>query len=250
MSTLSLCMPYYQNPGMLLEQFRVWADYPEDLKPHLEVVLVDDGSPPALAASSVARPCGLPALRLYRVLVDLPWHQHGARNLAAKEATGPWLLLTDMDHVLPADSLRALFQVLASAGARDVCTFHRLDAPHLRPTRNERGELKPHVNSFALRKDHFWALGGYDEDCVGYGTDGYFRNRMKTRSNRRHLGGVPLIRYAREVVPDASGSAPGLGPREFRNAGRRSAETQAALRRKRLTGAGPTVLAFPWERVL
>lgn len=249
MSDLSLCLPFYRNPLMLAEQFRVWSAYPEDLKAQIEIVLVDDGSPePAL---EVPRPDGLPPLRIYRVLKDIPWHQHGARNLAAKEAAGPWLLLTDMDHVVPAESLRDLFTVLACAGRADVFTFFRRDAPHGVPTTDGRGQLKPHVNTFALRKDHFWKVGGYDEDCVGYGTDGYFRARLNAASIRRHLAGIPILRYPREVIPDASGSAPDVDPRAFRNAGRRPVETLRNLARKRARGeCAPKTLAFAWERVL
>lgn len=246
---LSSCIPYYKNPLMLAEQFHVWSSYPDDLKPHIEILLVDDGSPANVAASTVARPDGLPAFRLYRVLVDIPWHQHGARNLAAKEATGDWLLLTDMDHVLPGDSLRDLLAVLPSAGKTDVFTFNRLDAPKLTPTRDQHGALKPHVNTLCMKRDWFWKVGGYDEDCVGYGTDGYFRNRLNPLSNRRHLAGISVIRYPREVIADASCSQPGVDPREFRNRGRRPAETRANLSRK-APGAGPKVLAFPWERVV
>lgn len=251
MKVLSLCLPYYQNPGMLAEQYRVWAGYAEDLKVAIEVVLVDDGSPAALAASTVPRPEGLPPLQLYRVLIDLPWHQHGARNLAAKRAEGSWLLMTDMDHVVPADSLRALLSVLPSAGKADVFTFFRVDAPALTPTRDAHGQIKPHVNTFALRQAHYWRVGGYDEDCVGYGTDGYFRARLNAASTRRHLAGIPIVRYPREVIADASSSAPGVEARAFRNAGRRPAETARRQAAKRARGVTePTVLAFPWERVL
>ncbi len=247
MTQLSLCLPYYKNPGMLAEQYRVWSGYPPELKDQMEVVLVDDGSPAKQAPAIVLRPEGLPALRIYRVLVDLPWHQHGARNLAAREAIGEWLFLTDMDHVLPAESLRRLLALLP-AQEHVFYTFARLDAPDLRPTRNERGELKPHVNTFAITKARFWQIGGYDEDCVGYGTDSYFRQRLKAACPARHLENIPIIRYPREVIADASGSQPGMDPRAFRNAGRRPGETQRNLARK--GHRRPTVLKFPWERVL
>ena len=247
---LSFGIPYYGNPMMLSEQMRVWCGYPEDLKREIEVVLVDDGSPADVAAMTVPRPEGLPPLRIYRVLKDIPWHQHGARNLAAKEAIGEWLFLTDMDHVLPAESLRDLLSVFPSAGPKDAFTFFRVDAPGLKPTVNERGALKPHVNTFALRRDHFWRVGGYDEDCVGYGTDSYFRKRLFAASHLRHLAGIPIIRYPREVIADASSFAPGVDPRELRNKGRRAGETRERLERKQATNKGPRVLDFPWERVL
>lgn len=92
-------------------------------------------------------------------------------------------------------------------------------------------------------------MGGYDEDCVGYGTDSYFRSRLKAKSRFRHLAGIPIVRYAREVIADASTCQAGIDPRELRNRGRRPAETRARLAAKR-PGAGPRVLDFPWERVL
>jgi hypothetical protein len=107
MRRLSIVMPYYMNPGMLAHQYETWAAYPADLKERVDIVIVDDGSPVSPAAD-VPRPEGLPPLGIFRVLEDRPWHQHGARNLGAFVAKGPWLLLTDMDHVLPAESLARL----------------------------------------------------------------------------------------------------------------------------------------------
>jgi len=245
---LAFVLPYYRNPRMLAEQYRVWAAYPADAKAALEVVLVDDGSPEH--ARDVPRPEGLPALRIYRVLQDIPWHQHGARNLGAQEATAPWLLLTDMDHVVPTATLVAVLAKLPAADAQRAYTFGRVDAPHLRPTRDGHGRLKPHVNSFLMPKAWFWRIGGYDEDCVGYGTDSYFRARLKAAGPVEHLAHLPLVRYPREVIPDASSFAPGLDPRAFRNAGRRGNETRRRLARKAKQHLGPTVLAFPWERTV
>lgn len=168
MRALSICIPYYRNPGMLAEQYRVWSGYPDALKSRVEVVLVDDGSPDE-AALDVPRPDGLPDLRIYRVMEDRPWHQHGARNLAADRAGHPWLLLTDMDHVLPAASLAALLDVKEKAA---IYTLARLDAPHMRPMLGKDGRPKPHPNSFAMTRDLYWRIGGYDERLCGvYGTD-------------------------------------------------------------------------------
>jgi hypothetical protein len=248
MSVLTIGIPFYQNHGMLAEQFRIWAGYPEDLKHQIEVVLVDDGSPQP--AADVPRPEGLPTFSLFRVLEDRPWHQHGARNLAAWAARGPWLFLTDMDHVLPAQSLQELLAVIAISSPDAVYTFFRRDAPDLVPTLNVRGELKPHVNTFAMTKETFWRIGGYDEDAVGYGTDSYFRKRLFSGASHRHLSKISIVRYPREVIADANTSQPGMDPRAFRNAGRRTAETRQRMVRKQRKGEKPKVLDFPWERVL
>src|SRR4051812_27854987 len=109
MNRLSFVMPYYDNPVMLAHQYSVWASYPERLKKRIEIVIVDDGSQ-SEPASNVLRIDNLPSLSIYRVLIDKPWNQHGARNLGAKLAEGPWLFLTDMDHVLPSESLEHLLE--------------------------------------------------------------------------------------------------------------------------------------------
>lgn len=247
MRMLSLVLPYYDNPTMLAEQYRAWSAYPARVKAQIAIVLVDDGSPKSPAVD-VPRPADLPTLSIYRVLEDRPWHQHGARNLGAHVAETPWLFLTDMDHVLPGSSARSLLERLD----RDVVyTFHRLDAPTLQPKRNDRGAFHPHVNTFALRRDRFWTVGGYDEDYVGYGTDGYFRRRLYADRPAVHLDDVHVVRYPRDVIADANTQAPvGVSPKAFRDQSRRSSETQRRLAEKARTGAGPTVLDFQWERVL
>lgn len=252
--TLSLCMPFFRNAGMLAEQYRVWAGYSIALKARLEIVLVEDAEQ---SAGDVPRPDGLPRLRILRLLPTEgmripPWRQHPCRNLAAQFAEGEWLLLTDMDHVFPAESLTQLFDRMdASTDPRDVFRFRRFDAPDLKPTRDRNGRPKLHVNTFAIRKAHFWAVGGYDEDCVGYGTDGYFRQRLQQKKPFIDLRDVIVIRYPREVIPDAS-TRPDvpMDPRAFRNKGRRSEETRRIVARKRLAGEGPKVLSYPWELVL
>lgn len=245
---LTIALPYYRNAAMLAAQYAAWGAYPDAIKPAIEIVLVDDGSPePAI---DVPRPDGLPALRLYRVLEDRPWHQHGARNLAAREASGEWMLMTDMDHVLPAGSAAALLDVLEDAG--DLAfTFARVDAPHGRPKLDAYGQPHPHPNTFAVRRETFWRVGGYDEDCVGYGTDGFFRQRLFEAVATTHLEAVPVWRYPREVITDASTQAPsGVDPKVFRDRARRTEQNRRMLSAKAAAGRGPTVLSFPWERVL
>lgn len=200
MRRLSMVFPYYMNPGMLEYQYAIWSEYPEHLKQRIEIVLVDDGSPSP--AVEVERPQGLPPLRIYRALEDQPWHQHAARNLGAYQAVGPWLFLTDMDHVLPAESLEDLLRI---ENKRHAYTFARLDMPDLTPTLGKEGEPKPHPNTFAMTRDLFWQVGGYDEDYCGvYGTDGLFRQRLWAKAQQVHLEGVPIFRFPRTVIPDAS----------------------------------------------
>ena len=246
MPDLTLVAPYYENPGMLAVQLEGWHQWADKRKDRFGVILVDDGSP-HFPAAEVSRPEGLPNLQIYRVLEDRPWHQHAARNLGAHVAPDGWLLLTDMDHVLPESSARAIFKRL-DRGQLDPGTIYMLDrieADTGEPTLNERGARKPDPNSFLLTRELYWRIGGYDEDYCGiYGTDGLFKERAFTIASRGFLP-IPLVRYWRDLIADASTDAP-------RKDGRAPGAKAAVAEAKRARGEEVTVkvLQFPWERVL
>lgn len=246
MVNLTFCLAFYRNQGMLAHQYATWASYPDDLKSRIEVIVIDDGSPePAI---DVPRPSGLPALTIGR-LADVadpftpPWRQDAGRNRAAHEAVSEWLFLSDMDHVLPADSARELLERCAT-GPDVVYTFHRLDAPHLQPKLDKQGRLHPHPNTYAMRKARYWSVGGYDEDNCGiYGTDGPFRSRLVKQSTLIHLADVPIVRFPREVIPDAS-------TRVDRGQYRENPAVQQRMAEKARTAAPPALLVIPWQRQL
>lgn len=261
---LSICMPYFRNPRMLHRHLLVWKnEWPASLKSQVEIVIVDDGSPDETAAEALTAiwngdRAGLPPLSLYRVLINRKWGQHAARNIAGHEAKGRFLLMTDMDHVVPGSTIAEVLRLLPELGKREVLTFGRVDAPttltwkaadwtEFARTRREDGSLKVHVNSFCVSRSHFWALQGYDEDFVGiYGCDNEFRTRLWRRSTERHLHEFPLIRVDRSVIPDAS-------TRDVeRKVPSRNAAKKAALKAKLARGEINTIktLQSPYERVL
>lgn len=262
---LSLVLPFYRNQRMLIRQLLVWRDeWLAELKRDIQIVLVDDGSPDDTAADAMAAMwngdrTGLPPIALYRVTEDRPWHQHGARNLGAHVAAGRWLLMTDVDHIVPASTLSEVLRILPTLARTEVLTFGRVDAPptltwradhwtEFARTRREDGSLKPHVNSFVVHRKRYWQIGGYDEDLCGiYGTDKHFRDRLFGAGTvAHHLEHAPLIRVGREVIADAS-------TRDVeRKAPGRNDLKKAVLAQKAAEGrAGhTTTLNFPWERVL
>lgn len=245
---ITIVLPYYMNQGMLKLQYEGWASWPQELKDQFEIVLVDDCSPNDQRAIDVERPEGLPKLRIYCVKKDIPWHQHGARNLGADQAEGEWLLLTDIDHVLPQKSAERLVKRLQEGALSELAIYipPRVEADTGLPTMKN-GTHKPHPNSFVMTKDLFWKIGGYDEDfCGHYGTDALFKMRAARFANSILLKGCPLVRYWRDIIPDASTTT--LPRKEGREDGFR----KRIMAEKAARGEADVVkvLQFDWERQL
>lgn len=191
---ISLVMAYYENPTMLQFQYAQMRKLPKVIRSRVSMVVVDDCSP-----DNPARPedCGVD-LQIYRIDHKVPWNQDAARNIGAKFANEKWLLLTDMDHVVPPETWLYLIEKELSEDV--VYRFTRRDAPHLTP-------YKRHPNTWYMTNQMYWDIGGYDERFAGlYGTDRDFEQRIA-----RDLAIVELqphvIRYGREVIADASTTA-------------------------------------------
>lgn len=230
---ITLVLPYYENAGMLREQQRVWSSYPDDLKAALHVIVVDDGSPTSPALPVVA-PVGLASFRLYRILVDVRWNWLTCRNLGMAEATTEWVLMTDMDHVLPAETLRTLVQ--SRLNEHTVYRFSRVTAPEMEP-------YKVHPNTWLMTREMFDRVGGYDERFSGYyGSDGEFRGRVERTARRVKVLNDVMIRYPREVIADASTTTYGR-----KEAIDKTERRQIQRERDALLEWTPKRLTFPWE---
>ena len=191
---LTLVFAYYENPQMLELQWREIASYPTEIKSELEVIVVDDGSP-RFPAVDVPRPRGLPGLSIFRVSKDIRWNQDAARNIGAHEARAPWLLVTDVDHAVPASSLVAIL-----GEKRSEHSFYTLG----RIKFYAGGARESHPNSYLMTKKLYWDIGGHDEDFAGvYGKDFLFRKRALRRSSEVHLPDIVLARVGTAAVKDA-----------------------------------------------
>lgn len=242
---LTLVMPFYMNPGQLALQYRNWLSWSGKHRNRLRVIIVDDGSPEGHAAN-VPRPYGLPEVEIYRVLEDKPWHQHGARNLGAHVAPDGWMLLTDMDHVLTPESAAMLFKAMDKGGLDEgtVYMLDRVEADTGLPTLGKDDQPKPHPNSFVMTREMFWRIGGYDERATGiYGTDKLFRERAFAIATRGHLN-IPLTRYWRDLIPDASTTT--LPRKE----GRDPAVKARIMAEIAANPDGRITMSAPYERVL
>ena len=191
---ISLVFAYYENSSMLELQWKEIAKYPASLKREIEVIVVDDCSP-ATPASEVAMPQNLPRHSIFRLDRDVRWNQDAARNIGAHEALSPWLLLTDMDHVVPKETLAQLV-----AMDKDPSVFYTFS--RIKFATGDRRE--PHPNSYFMTKELYWAIGGHDEDFAGiYGKDFLFRKRAHRFTDEVMLHDAPIARVGTTMVSDA-----------------------------------------------
>jgi hypothetical protein len=233
---MTLILPYYENRAMFREQQRIWRGYHGKRKGALHVIVVDDASPTHPAAGHV-EDTGIASFRLFRTGVDVRWNWLFCRNLGVELATTEWVLLTDMDHVLPEATLRRLIR--GRLDPLKVYRLSRVDAPHLTP-------YKPHPNTWVMTRHMFLhRIGGYDERFSGYyGTDGEFRDRVQAWAQDVVMLPDPMIRYPREVIADASTTTYGRKEPVDRESVKR-----IRIEREREIGWVPRRLTFPWTQV-
>jgi hypothetical protein len=236
MRDITLILPYYLNAGMLREQQDIWRAYPDDLKAHLHVVVVDDGSPSGHAVDAV-EPTGIASFRLYRTDVDIRWNWLFCRNLGVFVSTTDWVFLTDIDHSLPEPTLRTVLIKDLDPGI--VYRFSRVNA--------RRGEpYKPHPNTWMMTRVMFDAIGGYDERFSGYyGTDGEFRDRVQATADALVMLPQPVMRWPREVIPDASTTT--YGRKEIQD---REGVTRIRAERDKIKNWTTCRMTHPYHEVL
>lgn len=223
--SVTVIYPYYENARFFASQIQGWMAYPDDLTLRMTVLVVDDGSPvPAVLPDE--RPC---QMRLFRIEQDLRWNWIGARNIGFHHAVDGWCVVTDMDHVIPADTMRAV--VYGDHDPAVIYGFSRREHTGVSVT--------PHPNSWLMTREMFWRVGGYDEALSGrYGTDGEWRRRCAAVAPIHILSDV-LVRH--EFQQDASTTRY-----------QRKQPEDAAVQRivaTRGTGWTPKTLSFPYHEV-
>lgn len=170
------------------------------LLPDTEIIIVDDGSDPPIANTS-----DLP-VHIFRTNDKRPWTWALARNAGARVATGEYLLMFDVDHIVPAAAIGFL-RKFNGHKVQFIREFGILDEhgvlKHDRETLTEYGlppehslKIGPLPNNFAIRRDLFWELGGYREDLVEkpypQGEDRDFRSKWRTYE-KQHGGEGSLV---------------------------------------------------------
>lgn len=147
-----------QSTAALADLLRRYAGYAADVLDRLQFVLVDDGSPVDV---SIPEDLDLNIL-LLKIREDIPWNQPGARNLGVTYARSDRIVITDLDHEFPEDTLRHMIR--RRPPGRTLYKVRRYDPAGVRRS--------THANTFFMSRGRFLRLYGYDEDFSGhYGFD-------------------------------------------------------------------------------
>jgi glycosyltransferase involved in cell wall biosynthesis len=160
------------SPDAIMRLLRRYEQYSPEVLDRLHFVIVDDGSP---------LDYDIPALNLnitwLKINEDIRWNQPGARNLGAMYAKSDKILLTDLDHEFPEDTIRAMIE--AGPCGRNIYKIYRRD-----PETGRR--RKGHSNIFFMSRARLFRHWGYDEEFSGhYGSDDFrFIKYQKAQGSR------------------------------------------------------------------
>ena len=163
----------------------------------VELILVDDGSNPPLPYPNNY----MKNLRFLRTYDTRPWTQPTARNMGVEVAHGDYVLCTDIDHIVPSETIDAVLET-----PYDVVRFRRYVA-----TLDESGRIaddagtlaqygyhhakrriSAHGNSYAIRRDLFLKLGGSQQKASYPNRDEVpLKRTLKTMAARGEVSIIP-----------------------------------------------------------
>lgn len=150
----------------------------------IEVIFMDDGSDPSL--NYYVDKCRIrnSKIHIYPTGDTRPWTQACAKNLGARIANGEYLFMTDIDHILSREAIEAVYQfngdkmeftreyaILSNKGQiiQELEALVKYGFPRKHHKRKKFRTYK-HTNTFAMRREIFWQIGGYAESRCCKGT--------------------------------------------------------------------------------
>jgi len=205
-SGITLVILSYASPALVVNHLETIRSYSKQTRRALDVLVIDDGSPPGLDAAPFVTPRhaeGLHSLKVVAIAEDLAWNIGGARNLAFHLAATTRVLLLDADTVLSPEMIEATMALPhhTSLGNHSTPVMHKFNR------RRPSGELKPHPAAMLIGTAQYWQTGACDEDFVGhYGyTDVHFTHRAR---HMRKAGRLVAQRNTHIVLKEVASMAP------------------------------------------
>ena len=198
---ITLLLTYYECPDMLRKQMDYWQQYPKEITDNIQVLVIDDGSKEFPAKDVLNERETNVDLCLLRIKEDIFQNTMGARNLGFHYTSESWIWNLDMDHIAPAESIKALLDLELNT------TCYYLPARYRMQSLTEYGEMHRHSDTFIMTRKMFWGIGGYNEDFVKFyfnGAAGMFRVAMAKYSTPIELEDVRTLYFSLCIIEDAS----------------------------------------------
>jgi glycosyltransferase involved in cell wall biosynthesis len=187
---LSVIVSVLNSHEIVRRQILYWekTHIPDDV----EIIYLDDGSNPPLEFNH-----NLKNFKIHPTNDIRPWTVAFSRNLGARLARGEYLLMTDIDYIITPEAIEAARNVKEDKmgfrrqfGVLDEYGNFTQDIKALKAygLQREKVYLSPHPNNFVMRKDTFFAVGGYREDRMNEGypkctDDGGFKRRWSRKQD-------------------------------------------------------------------
>jgi glycosyltransferase involved in cell wall biosynthesis len=174
---ITLGTTYYNNPENIIPFIERHLEYVDEL------IIVDDGSLDEYHILNYVQPCE--KIRLYRVKYDYGFNSHGCRNLIMKESSNEFVVLADSDRIFidPEYSFNTIKDISLNKNTLYRFIVYYLNFPPLES-----------ANDFLISKTHFFSVGGYDEELIGWrGGDDLFSRQLINFGNEENLYEIKLI---------------------------------------------------------
>jgi len=200
---ITICLSYYnQKKELLLKHINEWKQYPQKNK--FSFFIIDDCS--KIPVEKILRDIELLDLdiHIYRIEEDLYYNIAGVRNLGAKECKTEWMMIMDMDTLLPKELSNKLLDLTKGKGIplkeRIKISKNKKSVVYKFGVINKNKVSHPAV--CLIKTEDYWKIGGCEEDLVGnYGkTDTIFWYRS--------IGKITLITMKKLIlknIPEAEG---------------------------------------------
>lgn len=165
---VSYIIPVLNSHEIVRRQILWWErmDLPDDV----EIIIMDDGSDPPLEFDT-------DVVTIHPTNETRPWTWAIARNMGARIAKGRNLIMADVDYIIPKDVIMRVrdftgqkiqfsrqFGVLDEDGEftqdKDVLLHYGLPESRYK---NRGTKITFHPNHYAMNRDVFWEIGGYNE---------------------------------------------------------------------------------------
>jgi glycosyltransferase involved in cell wall biosynthesis len=118
-------------------------------------------------------------IKIVRTNDTRPWTEHKARNIGARNAKGEYLLMIDMDYIIPEETIKKAMEFTGDRmpikrrfGVLDQNGNITDDPKSLRKWGLKKRwirkrEVPGHRSQFLMKKELFWKMGGYNEGLDG-----------------------------------------------------------------------------------